>query len=390
MRQVKVALAFSIGGTHRDRIAQGLVKYARERGNWTFASSPETAILSLKDLKGWPGDGVVATISTRAQERAAQQLGLPVVNVLGSLHRAKVPRVTEDQLVVGRLAAEHLLDRGFQRFGYYGLRNVWYAFERGRGFIERVEQEGRICSVLEAVSSISHRGAWYARGEELECWLKTLEPPVGVMASHDRRAQLVVEACAAIGLRVPQDVAVIGTNNDEIICDFSSVPLTSVSLNGEEIGYQAACMLDQLMAGKRLPEHEVLIRPNGVVTRRSTEVMAIEDEYVAKAVHFIEENIGESFGVEMLMRRMPFSRRWFEHRFRRCLNCTPYEYICRKRIERAKQLLAEPKKQTLSTIAEACGFCDAKNFRLVFQRITGMTPTDYRLSLVPPANSVRR
>jgi len=202
-----------------------------------------------------------AEVTTKAEVRAAGALTVPVVNISGALRDPGLPRVMVDHLELGRMAAEHLLERGFRRFGYYGLHKVWYSELRGRGFTERVILAGAECRELETISSIGRRRPWHGWLDELTGWLKELAPPVGLFAVHDYRARMVVDACYRAGLRVPDDVAVIGVNNDEITCEFCEPPLSSVSRNGRQVGCQAAALLDRLMSGRRPPRQEMLVVP---------------------------------------------------------------------------------------------------------------------------------
>ncbi len=376
----KVALAFPVSEPHLARMVRGIVDYADERGGWTFSFCPETSTASLAGLKGWPGHGVIAVVNTKAEARAMREIGLPVVNFSGSLRNAGLPRVMVDQEAIGRLAAEHLLDCGFRRFAYHGLQRVWSSELRRRAFVEHVSRRGGECSVLEVPSSIGRHRSWHDWQEPLQQWLGTLKPPVGLMAFQDRRAPMVLDACGRLGLRVPDDVAVIGTDNDEIACEICHPPLSSISRGDWKLGHEVASLLDRLMAGKRPPSGDILVPPDGVVRRRSTDVVAIEDPHVAVAVRFIQEHLDEPFGIERLAPLVPLSRRWLTHRFKQCLGLTPHEYICRARVGRAKQLLAGPKKLPLKEISNACGFGEPRRFRVVFQRLTGTTPAEYRRS----------
>ena len=355
-----------------------MTDYASQHGTWTLDVNPEMFAISMQILAGWSGDGVLAPLRTQAQLRAARALDVPIVNLAGSLRHTGFPRVMVDQEAVGRLAAEHLLERGFRRLAYFGQQGVWYSQQREHGFVERVRQAGGECSVLNAPQRFGVSHPWHLWREPLERWLKSLQFPVGVLAVHDYRARMVLDACLHLGVRVPQDIALIGVDNDEVACEFSQVSLTSVVRNNWREGFEAAALLDRLMAGKRPPKHDILIPPEGVVAHRSTDVEAIEDPHVAAAVKLIREHLGEPFGVEMLEKHVAVSRRHLYDLFRQCLNCTPYEYINRARVERAKQLLASPTRLKLYRIAEDCGFSDARHLRSVFRRLTGLTLAEYR------------
>lgn len=374
----RVALAFPIGLAFIERLHHGILDYAREHGGWTFTRVPETLSPSIQWLRHWPGDGAIVLVTTPADARIARGLRIPVVNLAGHLAHAGVPTVMVDHAATGRLAAEHLLARRFQRFGFYGTRGKWYSEQRRQGFDETIQRVGGECAVLETTDLSHARSKWTDQEEELEEWLRKLQPPMGILASTDLRATMVLDACERAGLRVPEDAAVIGVDNDPVACEFSHPPLTSVSRNDRAVGYRAAELLDQLMRGAPAPNTPLLVPPDKVMSRRSTETLAIEDQHVAAAVAHVREHLHEPFGVERVAGRAPLSRRRLEHRFKRALGCTPYEFISRTRVDKARTLLASPQKQTLARIAALCGFSEPRRFRMVFQRLTGMTPAEYR------------
>jgi LacI family transcriptional regulator len=378
IRQIALALPLSAG--FHEEILQGIVEFAQKRGSWTFLTAPETYDMSVSGLAGWPGDGVIADIFTREEARAAHELGIPVVNLSGSLADAGLPRVMNDQRALGRLAAEHLLQCGIRRFAYYGVRGVWYARQRGEGFVRRLKEAGHTCVVLDAPKAFDKRRNWHHWLSELRGWLKTLQPPFGVMAASDIRARMVIDACRQLGLYVPHDVAVIGVDNDSFACEVSRPTLSSVARNAREIGYRAARLLDRLFSGRKPPKHDLIVPPLGVVARESTDIVPVDDPNLSRAVRFIREHVGQPFTVADLLREVPVSRRWLEYRFREHFGHSPHEYICEARIERAKQLLAEARKPSLEQIARSCGFSDTRNLRLVFHRFMGMAPSEYRRS----------
>ncbi len=373
----RIALAFPTGVPHFQRVLHGIVAYARKHGDWTFSTSPETFSVSIDELKAWQGDGVIAEVGKAGQARAAEKLDVPVVNLSGALLSCELPRVTADNRAIGRLAAEHLLERGFQRFGYYGVQGIGYSQLRRLGFEEHIFCEGGNCSTFEAPSSLNRKYCAELQ-KPLQQWLTTLRLPVGVMAVHDARAAMIAETCERLGLRVPDDVAVIGVNNDEQLCQLTNPALSSVSRNDEETGWRLAELLDCLMSGKKAPKQDVLVPPLAVIERRSTDVLAVDDPHVAAAVRYVRDNIHEVFGVSQLVRLLPISRRWLEHRFQECLGELPHDFINRMRVERAKRYLTAQEKRPLYKIAASCGFNDARRFRLVFQSVVGVTPAEYR------------
>lgn len=374
----RIALALPLDVVYIERLVPGILEFAREQGNWTFTRLVERLSPSIEWLRDWEGDGAFVLITTPADARIARSLRMPVVNVGGYFRDAGVPTVTVDHQAIGRLAAEHLLERRFRRFGYYGKRGLWYSHQRRMGFQTAIKAAGGQCEVLEVPDYPARRQKWGSQEEQLGEWLRSLRPPVGIMASWDLRARMVLEACAEAGLRVPEDVGIVGVDNDPIVCEFSAPPLSSVARNDQEVGRQAAVLLHQLIKGAHRPKHPVLIPPRGVVPRRSTQTVAIEDPVVAALAERIRQHLGKPFGVEDLLAHAPLSRRRLEQRFRKSLGSTPYAFINTLRVEKAKSLLAEPNKTPLTAIAAACGFSDLRRFRLVFRRLAKQTPAEYR------------
>jgi LacI family transcriptional regulator len=317
-------------------------------------------------------------VNTADDLRVVRKLRCPVVNLSGALSEAKLPRVRVDYALAGRMAAEHLLSRGFENFAFYGLRDVFYARACWEGFSEHVERHGGQCSVYEDETSIGLAKPWRLNHAALDAWLKQLKTPIGVMASHDPRAVMVVRSCRRIGLQVPSDIAVIGLNNDIHSCEFCDPPLSSVSRPGEKIGLEAAALLDRLIRGEPRPAGDIVLPPEGVVERASTNTLAIEGgDPLGEALEFIHEHLGRPIGVDDITRKVSVSRRWLEMAFRKKLRTTPHAYITQLRVKRAKTLLGEVRKLRFKQVAMDCGFSSTRQLNVIFQRFTGMSLREY-------------
>ena len=376
-----IALALPLDVVFVERLLPGILEFARSQGGWVFTRVPERLAPSFEWLRNWEGDGAFVLIENKADIRVARSLPMPIVNVGGYVQDVRIPTVTLDQQMVGRFAADHLLARRFHRFGYYGVRDLWYSEQRRIGFEDTLRAAGYTSSSMESTGLIGSSRDWRRVGGELARWLRSLRPPVGIMASWDLRAQMLSEACATIGLRVPEDVAIVGVDNDPIACEFCIPQLSSVSRNDRQLGWQAANLLSQLIEGKRPPKTPILIPPDSVVARRSTDTFVVEDPEIAEIVQRLRSQLGEMFGVERMLRLTSLSRRQLEHRFRRSVGSSPYSFLNELRIERAKVLLAEPRKRTLTRVASECGFKELRRFRLVFRRLTKLSPAEYRRSV---------
>ncbi len=378
--RARVALAFPMGLAFIERLQQGILEYARQHRGWSLFRQPEMLSPALGWLKHWHGHGAFVLVTSPADARLARSLPFPVVNLAGHLARPGAPTVSVDHRATGRLAAAHLMERRFRRCGFYGTRGKWYSDQRCAGFREVVQAAGASCSVLEVDDLSRHPRPWFDQQRDLERWLRRLQPPVGIMAATDLRAAMVLEACARLGLRVPEQVAVIGVDNDPVACEFCQPPLSSVSRNDQAVGWEAAALLDRLMRGERAPGAALLLPPDGVAARASSYTLAIEDGLVAGAVREIQAHLGEPFGVERLVGPSGLSRRRLERRFRSALGCSPYAFINQQRVARARQMLASRAKLSLSLVARQCGFRDLRRFRVVFERLTGVKPGPYRRS----------
>jgi LacI family transcriptional regulator len=285
--------------------------------------------------------------------------------------RLRLPMILNDNLAVGRMAAQHLADRGFRHLAYYGVRGERWSELRLQG----VESAAKAAKATLAVHPSG--GKWEASQERLKRWILGLPRPLGLVAANDIHGLRALDACRRAGRAVPEEVAVVGADDDAELCELSDPPLSSVTFNPERVGYEAAALLDGLMSRRSRPGRPLLVPPLGVSTRQSTDILAIDDPDVAKAIHYIRRHAFEGITVEDVLREAPLSRRALEHRFRRRLGRTPKEEIQRLRFDQAKNLLAST-ELPLARISERLGFHQPAYLSAVFKRETGMTPAAYR------------
>jgi len=380
-RPLHIALAFQVSVPHHEQIARGIIDYARLHGPWRFYSSPEASVIPLEGLAAWNGDGAIAMVDTPAQLCFAQSLSLPIVNVSASLspQETRLPTAVCEDRQVGSLAAKHLLEQGFRRFGFCGLEGIYYSQERQEGFQKTVEEAGLYCETYLATSSVLHSNQpWHEERERLEKWLQCLRRPVGLFAAHDYRARMLLEVCYGLGLEVPKDVAVVGVNNDLLACEFSQPTMTSVAQDELRIGYEAAAMLDQMLHNKTPDEKVLHIPPTGIVKRASTDTLAVDDPTLSRAIEIIRSSKNLSIDVEQLASQLHISRRWLERLFRIHLNCSPHEFSSRLRVDRAEALLMLLPSKKLKDIARECGFSDVRCLNRVFRRFRGTSPREFR------------
>ena len=364
------------------RVFRGIYTSSRFLGRW---------------FRDWEPDGIICQIQEDRMATFYRNTRKPVVELFERDSRAHFPRILPDDDATGRLAAEHFLQRGFRHFGFFGDGAMPWVRAREAGFrreIERAfaarggpgggggaftvssfEQGNR--SVGAAVGGNLHRRQSAAMGE----WLVSLPKPVGVLAANDLWGFELVQAARERGLHVPDGVAILGIDNDELLCEISHPPLSSVRIGGEQMGQQAVALLERLLAGERsVPEAE-RVSPLGIVTRQSSDVLAVDDPEVAAAVRHIRRHAFEGLSVKQLLDAVAVNRRTLERRFVKVLGHTPLEEIRRVRLDRVKALLQTD--LPIYEVAVRTGFATPEYLATSFLQATGLTPSDYRRKFAP-------
>ena len=373
-----VALLIETSNSYAREVLHGIREWMRRHERWSVRLSEQGRGAEVpRWIETWRGDGIIARVESGAIAEALRATKLPVVDVSAALETPVFPRVATDSRAVTELAAEHLLRRGFRHFGYCGAAQFQWSVRRAEFFQAALARTGYGCDVFDPAGSRGRRRAADSEVAAIARWLETLPKPAGVLACYDLRGQEVLEACRLSGLRVPDEVAVIGVHNDELLCDLCEPPLSSVMPNARRAGQVAAELLARLMAGKAVAAEDRLIAPVGVAARQSTDVVAVPDEKVAAAVRFVRDNLGRNIAVRDVLRAVPVSRTLLERKFKECLGCTPHEHIARARLERAKTLLATT-DLSIAEIAERLGMEHPEYLSVAFRRETGMPPGKYR------------
>jgi LacI family transcriptional regulator len=374
-----IALAFP-RGRHQEMLIAGVLQYAIDQEcNWSYVTAPESLALSVLEMADWRGDGIIAAINTPTEAACVEALKIPTVNISGTLERSPTPRVSLDNARVGQLAAEHLMERGFREFASFGLRNVAYSTVRQAAFNTRLSEAGYKSTSLLVPPAYHGIGMhWREQHRRLVKWLRALPTPIGLFAVTDYRARQVLDACRQIGLRVPQQVAVIGVDNEEVICVHVQPQLSSVARNNQQEGYRAATMLDLLIRGKEIESQEEMIPPLGVICRQSTETVAFKDLRLCEAIEYLNKHIEDPIGVQELASHVGVSRRWMEYAFRDALGESPYQYIRNHRLKRAQQLLESEPSIKIYQVARRTGFSSAKQLSMAFCQEFGRSPRQYQ------------
>lgn len=373
-----VALLVETSNAYARGLLEGIVKYVREQHTpWSMHLLEQgRGDRPPAWLAEWQGDGIIARIENREIARVVRKTGLPVVDLSAARTMRDVPCVETNDRAIAQLAAQHLLERGFRNFAFVGEPPFKWSEWRRDYFCEYLREHGYPCYVYEPPTGAAKNSVGDQQ-QQLIDWLRALAKPVGIMACYDIKAQQVLDACRVDGAAVPEEIAVIGVDNDELLCNLSFPPLSSVQPDTLRTGYEAAAYLDRMMAGEQVPPDTILLDPLGVVTRQSTDVLAIDDPNVASAVRYIREHAYDGINVSDVLRHVSLSRRALEKRFQELVGRTPHEEIVRLRIERVKQLLTET-DLSMEVIAQRSGFSYVEYLSAAFKRATGRSPRAYR------------
>lgn len=356
-------------------LLRGIANYARHHGPWAFIWEPGGLEKGWPQLRSVDADGIVLRDVDRVDEIVKS--GLPAV-VIGHSQRevAGLVNVISDSEAIGTLAADHLLQGGLRQFAYCGFEGMPWSILRGDAFRQRIESRGFQVHTYPGPEK-SRASNWTAERESMVRWLRSLPKPIGLMACNDDRGEQVIEACKSAGILVPDEIAVIGADNDDLVCDLSDPPMSSVGIGFERAGYEAAEALDRLMRRRSVPNRRILVHATQVVTRRSTDIVAAEDSGVATALRYIRDHSNENISVPDVARAAGLSRRVLEKRFRHLLRRSALEEIRRVRAEKIGRLLVET-TQPVAEIALNLGFGSPDHVARYFSKATGLTPLKYR------------
>jgi len=371
-----VALLVETSNAYCRLLLQGVADYIQGHGPWSIylgerkRGDPVPAWLAR-----WEGDGIIARVENEKMSESIMHSKMPAVNVSQTDFDPMLPSVNTDEFAVARMSVEHLINRGFRQLAYCSVTGFSWGKLRQKAFVDAAQEAGFSCHVYEPTAN--RRMSWEREQEDLAKWLQSLPKPIGMRAAYDFRGQQVLDACRRVGLAVPEEIAVVGAGNDEVLCRLAWPPMTSTDPNPIVIGYEAAALLDRLMQGEPMNGQRVLVQPLSIAARQSTDIMAIEDKDIAAAVRIIRESACEGINVGDVLSRIPVVRQSFEHRFKKVLGRTPHAEIVRVRLEHVK-LLLQKTDLPLATVAEKAGFKHPAYMSTLFKDKTGKSPSSFR------------
>ncbi|MFA7174185.1 MAG: DNA-binding transcriptional regulator [Kiritimatiellia bacterium] len=376
-----VALVLSLNKRFDRKVIEGVTRFVLESGKWSVFLEDDPGA-KIPNFKRGHFDGVIADMDDQRIPQQIKDLAIPVVGIGGiksdSPLKLKLSTVGTDNRKIAVMAAEYLINFRLKSFGYCGIveRTIdpWNQ-ERRESFVERLVQDGYKCSIFKGRYKSSQ--SWEQLQEAIFNWINSLPKPVGIFAANDTRARHILEACRCYGVPIPDDVALLGVDNDELICELATPSLSSIIQGTEEIGYSAAKLLDRLMDGREKKLVNLLVAPVKIVERGSTDMVATDNSVISNALIFIRKNAVGGLSVSQVAQGIGVSRSTLDSHFKKVIGRSVHAEILRVQLNAACHLLAAT-DMSLENIAKRVGFCHAQYLSNVFRVTYGQTPGEYR------------
>lgn len=361
-------------------LLRGILEYSRDTSPWAVKRMPPSYKSAhgmkavIECARQWEADAIIGRFESEDDIRLFRESGIVAVAQDFKTKFTEIPNITSDYIRTGRMAADFFLNKGFRNFGFYGYRNVCWSEERCEGFCARLQEKG----ILPQIHTIGHlEDFWMYGPENLNEWLRNLPKPAAVFACDDTQASNLIETCRMTGIKVPEEIAVLGTDNDETTCGLTSPTLSSINLNVRKGGYEAAALIDRMVRERIFEAEDIRIEATSVVERMSTAIYPSDNPYIVKILKYISENISSRITIDDLLCQVPMSRRLLEIRFRQDTGQSIHQYITSMRINMfASKLLSSD--EPVSDVASRLGFHDVKNLSRVFRQAKGCSPVEYR------------
>ncbi|MCW1734774.1 xylose operon transcription regulator XylR [Anaerorudis cellulosivorans] len=377
---VKILLLIDFSSEFSRGILKGLIRYSKDHGPWIFYRLPSyyKTLYGEKGVIQWAKEWKADAIIARWDEEGTHlltSLNIPIILQNYKSRSDYFSNLTGDYIGTGEMAAHFFIKRRYQNFAFYGNKGVIWSQERAEGFRKEIEKAGGNYYYFESENLDGEQ--WSSSHLQLDNWLLSLPKPIALFACDDSFALRVSEICKINNIAIPDEIALMGVDNDELICNLSDPTISSIVLDVEKGGYEAGRLMDQLIHHQREEPFNIVIRPTRFELRKSTEKYNITNEYILQVVHYIEKNFTSEINIEELTRLVPLSRRNLEVKFKNEMGTTIYQFILNCRIDYFTHLLLTTNRPLFDLAIDA-GFSDYKNISRLFKRMKGCTPLEYR------------
>ena len=382
MFMARVILLTDFSEEYAKRLLKGIVHYSKEHEPWVLCKMP----LAYRDLYGvegvaewakkWKADGIIAQFYSTDNVQIFKKNGIIAIAQDFKTRFSDIPNITGAHKLAGSMGADYFIKKGFRSFAFYGIKDVVWSEERYEGFKEEIDRCGM--GDIHTFENNNAKELWHYESVSLIEWLYRLPKPVALMACDDNHAHHITEICRQYHIRIPEEVSLLGVDNDEAICSLSDPPLSSLDQAVEKGGYEVAMLMDKLITNPDMSYEDVIVYPTQIITRQSTNIYSTNDRYIAIILSHIHQNFSKKLNIEGLTRLVPLSRRLLEERFKQVTGYPLYTYIMNFRVDKFAQELLET-NHSIIEIADELGFFDDKNIARQFKQVKGCTPTEYRM-----------
>ena len=385
---IKIILLFDISEQYGQNLMMGIVRYFKENSNALFCKVPfyyrETLGVNgiISFAKEWGAQGMIAQIKNKRDAKKIKDAGIHLITEDFHERFDGFPNITGGYFQTGQMGAEYFVNKGFKHFAFYGYKNIVWSRERSMGFESYLKERSFYVFYFNHEDDAQITDLWHYKPSALSKWLQQLPKPIAIMACDDGRAQHITEACKHTNIRIPQDVIVLGVDNDELTCNLSDPPLSSITLDTEKGGYEAGRLMESMIMGKVDNPSNVLVLPTFIVTRQSTDIAAVNDECISKTLTFIHNNLDSDINVTDVLAQVAIPRRSLEKKFLQVTGSSIYKYISKLRMQKFSEHLLKTDKR-ISEIAYESGLNFTNNVARQFKQIHGCTPGEYRKKHLP-------
>jgi Transcriptional regulators len=379
----RVILLTDFSEEYAKGLLKGIVQYSKEHESWVLCKMP----LSYRELyevegvldwaKKWKADGIIAQFYNTDNVKIFKENGIAAIAQDFKERFVDIPNITGAHKLAGKMGAEYFLKKGFKHFAFYGFTGIVWSEERCEGFKEELSKY-KLDRHFYEYRNLESKGLWFYESEPLIEWLKNLPKPIAMMACDDNQGHHITEVCKQCGIKIPEEISILGVDNDEAICTLSDPPLSSIHQAVEKGGYETARLLEKMIEDPQADYDDVVVYPTHIVTRQSTDIYATEDKYISIVLRYIHQNIHKKLSVSDIAGLVPLSRRLLENRFKQVTSFPIYSYIFHLRMEKLAEKLLET-TEPIADITMEMGFPNYKNISRQFKAIKGCTPSEYRL-----------
>ena len=380
----KIILLIDFTEDYGKSLLRGITRYSKESGPFLFCRMPlhfrENLNMDqiINFAKEWKADGIIGQFYNNSDIQKLIDTKISIIAEDFKERFDEFSNISGAYFETGQMGAKYFINKGYSNFAFYGFNNIVWSRERADGFEDSVVKHGKKVHFFNP-KKMASRELWHYKPSALNNWLLSLPKPIAIMACDDERAQNITEACRLSKIKIPEEIAILGVDNDDVTCNLADPPLSSIGLGIEQGGYEAAKLMHLLIENKDQKPYNIIVKATSVFTRQSTDICATTDNQIAKALNFIHQNIENNINVDDVLKKVSISRRALEKRFLEVTGSAIYKYICDLRIQKFSIKLLESDK-SIYEIAIELGFSDNKNISRLFKQVKGCTPLQYRKS----------